>query len=200
VVSRPSGGRARKLAPGVFRCEDDPCPTGDERSVYVSESRPERERAAELYRTYGPAVYRRCLRLLRDKEAAADATQEVFVKLVRDIAKFEDPAVVLPWIYRVATNHCLNQLRDKSRRGESALELDVVDRAAESVSFPDRHLAASILSRFDEGSQAVVIGVLVDGMGHEELAGTLGISRKTVERRLARFLEGARKLVAEDPS
>jgi RNA polymerase sigma-70 factor (ECF subfamily) len=156
---------------------------------------PERQRAAELYRTYGPAVYRRCLRLLRDREAAADATQEVFVKLVRDIAKLDDSALVLPWIYRVATNHCLNALRDRSRRGESSLDLDVTDRAEEGTSFPDRHLAASILSRFDEGTRAVAVGVLVDGMGHEELAGALGISRKTVERRLARFLEKARALV-----
>ena len=42
-------------------------------------------------------------KLLRDKEAAKDATQEVFVKLVRDMAKFDDPKIVLPWIYRVAT-------------------------------------------------------------------------------------------------
>ena len=45
------------------------------------------QRAAELYRQWGPAVYRRCLKLLRDPEAARDATQEVFVKLVRDLEK-----------------------------------------------------------------------------------------------------------------
>lgn len=157
---------------------------------------PGRERAAELYRTYGPAVYRRCLRLLRDREAARDATQEVFVKLVREIAKLDDPRIVLPWIYRVATNHCLNVLRDRGRHGEAALgDLEIADVPAEP-SFPDKHLANAVLSRFDEGTRAVAIGVLVDGMGHEELAGALGISRKTVERRLARFLERARKLVS----
>jgi RNA polymerase sigma-70 factor (ECF subfamily) len=158
----------------------------------------ERERAAEAYRTYGPAVYRRCLRLLRDREAARDATQEVFVKLVRDPSKLADPDVALPWLYRVATNHCLNQLRNAGRRAEEPLpELELAGGAAPS--FPERHLAASILSRFDEGTQAVAVGVLVDGMGHEELAGTLGISRKTVERRLARFLERARELIGVEP-
>jgi RNA polymerase sigma-70 factor (ECF subfamily) len=157
----------------------------------------ERERAAEAYRTFGPAVYRRCLRLLRDREAAHDATQEVFVRLVRDLSKLEDPAIALPWLYRVATNHCLNQLRNAGRRGETAIgELEVAAPAAPS--FPDRHLAAAVLARFDEGTQAVAVGVLVDGMGHEELAGALGISRKTVERRLARFLESARAFLGAE--
>jgi RNA polymerase sigma-70 factor (ECF subfamily) len=154
----------------------------------------ERERAAEAYRMYGPAVYRRCVRLLRDREAARDATQEVFVKLVRDLSRLEDPDVALPWLYRVATNHCLNQLRNAGRRGVERIgELELADGGAPS--FPEKHLAASVLSRFDEGTQAVAVGVLVDGMGHEELAGVLGISRKTVERRLARFLERARALI-----
>jgi RNA polymerase sigma-70 factor, ECF subfamily len=156
----------------------------------------ERERAAELYRLYGPAVYRRCLKLLRDREAAKDATQEVFVKLVRDIAKFDDPATALPWMYRVATNHCLNFLRAGRRHGEQELgEWELAAPPDGAASYPDRHLAGAVLAQFDEGTRAVALGVLVDGMGHEELAGALGISRKTVERRLARFLERARKLV-----
>lgn len=157
----------------------------------------DRARAAELYRQYGPAVYRRCLRLLKDREAAQDATQEVFVKLVRDIARLDDPRIVLPWIYRVATNHCLNQLRNKGRHGEEMLDgFEVAeDAGAGPESFPNRHLAQTILSQFDERTQAVAVGVLVDGMAHEELADALGVSRKTVERRLSKFLEGARKLV-----
>lgn len=158
----------------------------------------DRQRAAELYRLYGPAVYRRCLRLLRDREAAKDATQEVFVKLVRDIAKLDDPSIVLPWIYRVATNHCLNALRDRGRHAEQELgDFEVASEGA-AASYPNKHLARAILARFDEGTQAVALGVLVDGMGHEELAGVLGISRKTVERRLARFLEQARAFAGGD--
>ncbi len=161
---------------------------------------PERERAAELYRRFGPAVYRRCLKLLRDREAARDATQEVFVKLVRDISRLDDPAVALPWMYRVTTNHCLNLLRDVRRHGEEELgEWELADPVDGAASYPDRHLANAVLAHFDEGTRAVALGVLVDGMGHEELAGALGVSRKTVERRLARFLARARKLVGAEP-
>lgn len=153
------------------------------------------DRAAELYRTFGPAVYRRCLKLLRDKDAAKDATQEVFVKLLKDMSRFEQVETALPWLYRVATNHCLNVLRDRGRHGEEELGDFEVSGESAAASYPDRHLARTVLSNFDEGTQAVAVGVLVDGMGHEELAGALGVSRKTVERRLARFLERARELV-----
>lgn len=154
-------------------------------------------RAAELYALYGPAVYRRCLRLLRDEDAARDATQDVFVKLVREMGRLEERESAMGWLYTVATRHCLNVLRDRRRRGERAPADDLELAAPESPSgLPGRVLARAVLSRFDEGTQAVAVGVLVDGMEHEELASALGVSRKTVQRRLARFLERARAAVA----
>jgi RNA polymerase sigma-70 factor (ECF subfamily) len=155
-----------------------------------------RSKAADLYRTYGPVVYRRCLRILKNPEAARDATQEVFVKLIRDMSKLEDRATVLPWLYRVATNHCLNARRNTTRRGEE-LEAPPLELAASTGqdTFPDRQLAQAILSRFDLATQSVAVGVLVDGMEQEEVAEALGVSRRTVARRLTRFLDLARQHV-----
>jgi RNA polymerase sigma-70 factor, ECF subfamily len=152
-----------------------------------------RGRAAELYRQYGPAVYRRCLRILRDPEAAKDATQEVFMKLVRDMSKLEDRETVLPWIYRVATNYCLNQRRNSSRRGDDAAipDLELADTSSVDA-LPSKALAQQLLSQFDQTTQTVAVGVLVDGMEHEEVAELLGISRRTVARKLERFLDTAR--------
>jgi len=146
---------------------------------------------AELYRTWGPAIYRRCLRLLRDTEAARDATQEVFRKALSSPEKLADPDTALPFIYRVATNHCLNERRNAGRRGET--ELGDLDVASERPEFPQRRLVQRVLSRFDTKTQSIAVGVLVDGMEHEEVASALGISRKTVSRKLARFLDHARK-------
>ena len=149
-----------------------------------------RDHIAELYRRWGPAIYRRCLRLLREPEGARDATQDVFRKALMQADKLEDPKVALPWIYRVAMNHCLNVRRDKSRRGETPLDLELPEGHEE---LPERRLVQKVLSRFDEKTQSIAVAVLVDGMEHEEVASALGISRKTVSRKLARFLENARK-------
>ena len=155
-----------------------------------------REKVAELYKLYGPAIYRRCLRLLGDKEAARDATQEVFGKLMRDVAKLEGRDTALPWIYRVAMNHCLNYRRNAGRRGEEPMpELEVVEHewAGGLDAVPERQIAQQVLSRFDEKTQAIAVGVFVDGMEHEEVAQALGISRRTVSRKLDRFVTNARK-------
>jgi len=151
----------------------------------------DRGKIAELYRTWGPAIYRRCLRLLRDTEAARDATQEVFRKALSSPEKLVSADTALPFIYRVATNHCLNERRNAGRRGET--ELMDLDVASEQPDFPQRRLVQRVLARFDSRTQSIAVGVLVDGMEHEEVADALGISRKTVSRKLARFLENARK-------
>jgi RNA polymerase sigma-70 factor (ECF subfamily) len=162
---------------------------------------PQHEAAARLYREFGPAVYRRCLKLLRGREAAQDATQEVFVRLMGNMARLEGRGDVLPWIYRVTTNHCLNVLRDVGRRGEGALPLDLeTDERSASEALPERRLAHQILQRFDASTQAVVVGVIVDGMEHEEVAATLGISKRTVSRKLERFLSSSRRFMGRDPS
>ncbi len=162
-----------------------------------------RERVVRLYREYGPVVYRRCLRLLHDRERARDATQEVFVKLLREERLSGDGDEVLPWIYRVATHHCLNLLRDAGRSARvdgvppEAMEIAVRGEP----SYTERYMVHEVLSRFDDTTQAVAVGVLVDGMEREEVAGALGISRRTVHRKLTRFLAAARRMIAgEEPA
>jgi RNA polymerase sigma-70 factor, ECF subfamily len=158
-----------------------------------------REEVVRLYRELGPAVYRRCLRLLRDREAAQDATQEVFVKLLRDGPLLGGGERALRWIYRVATYHCLNVRRDRRRR-ERRLDAAAAEAMAPAPSAGgERQLAEQVLARFDSTTQAVALGMLVDGMEGEELALALGISRRTVHRKLRRFLEVTRRLTREEP-
>jgi len=101
----------------------------------------------------------------------------------------------------VATNHCLNVRRNSTRRGgDSDLpELELADPGSSDRQL-DQVLARQVLARFDQGTQAVAVGVLVDGMEHQELAAALGISRRTVARRLERFLERARRFLAGSAS
>jgi RNA polymerase sigma-70 factor (ECF subfamily) len=121
----------------------------------------------------------------------------VFIRLVQNFAALEDRETVLPWMYRVATNHCLNVLRDRGARPRDN-QGDTEDQgAAAPSSAAELTLARAILSRFDTGTQAIAVAILVDGMDCEELSRALGISRRTVSRKVERFLEKARALTED---
>ena len=77
----------------------------------------DRDEISQLYRRLGPLIYRRCLRLLRDPDNARDATQEVFVRALKHKETLKADRECLPWLYRVATNYCLNFIRDRFTTG-----------------------------------------------------------------------------------
>jgi RNA polymerase sigma-70 factor, ECF subfamily len=70
-----------------------------------------------LYRRYAPMVLRRCRDILRNEDAAADAMQETFVRVLRsrDSLRADYPSSLL---YRIATNVCLNVVRSARRKPE----------------------------------------------------------------------------------
>jgi RNA polymerase sigma-70 factor (ECF subfamily) len=160
---------------------------------------PEQRAVAELYRSYGPAIFRRCLRLLQSEAAAQDATQEIFLMLSARLNRSVEPRSALAFIYTAATNHCLNVLRKDARRAGESAELDLREGTAQAL-YPERTLVQQILVRFDATTQAVAVGVLVDGMELDEVAGVLGISAKTVARKLSRFVRNARKFLSRTES
>jgi hypothetical protein len=71
-----------------------------------------------------------------------------------------------------------------------------VERTVAAETYPDRALLETALPRFDAATQAVAVGAIVEGMKPGELAAALGVSRRTVGRKLTRFLAIARRHVA----
>ena len=148
-----------------------------------------------LYRTYGPVIFSRCRRLLGDDAAAEDATQETFMRVQRHLDKAPDSREALRWIYRIATNYCLNELRRRKSMPESreVLPERVVGSVEEALA--DRDLVARLIAQAPEKVRVVVWLHHMDGLDQGEVAGTLGVSRRTVGNRLAEFARGAEKLV-----
>lgn len=150
------------------------------------------DRVAQLYRLYGPAIYARCQRILGDGAAAEDATQEAFMRVMRQLEKAPDTQTGLLYIYRVATNYCLNQLRDARLRPELVGELpDVPTGSSLESALQDRDFAVRLMSRIPEKLRPFVWLHYVDELSQDEVARTLGVSRRTVVNRLADFHERA---------
>jgi RNA polymerase sigma-70 factor (ECF subfamily) len=154
------------------------------------------DRLTSLYRRYGPVIYARCVRLLGDRVGAEDATQETFLRVLRHLDKAPDAAEALAWIYRIATNYCLNELRDRRRRPEPQAELAEGWGDDPRLVLADRDLAARIVRRSPEKLRAAAWLHHVDGLDQAEVARILGASRRTVVNRLAEFADHARKYAA----
>ncbi|MBS1771615.1 MAG: sigma-70 family RNA polymerase sigma factor [Bacteroidetes bacterium] len=82
----------------------------DEELVYRYVHRNEQAAFTCLFERYGHLVYGVCLKYLKDAEAAKDAMQQIFIKLLDDLKRFQIETFK-PWLYQVAKNYCFMQLR-----------------------------------------------------------------------------------------
>lgn len=157
----------------------------------------------DLCRRLGPPLYRRCLGILRRASEAEDAVQEVFVRLLIHADRIPPPEEQLRWCYAIATRFCLNRLRDRAARREEPEEAASAGPAAPPTGMEralDRRACARVLAQVNEDDGTVAWLVLVDGHTQEEVGELLGVSRKTVGKRLARFLAAARAVLGVEVS
>ena len=141
-----------------------------------------------IYARYSRSVYRRAVQLLSDTEAARDATQEVFLRVMRAGGTVPAEPTPTAWLYRVTTNLCLNRLRDRARRQALLATKYDVETVAPPVG-EARYTVTQVMARVPEDLQEVAIYFFVDELTYDEIAPMLGVSRRTVSNRLSAFRE-----------
>lgn len=151
----------------------------------------------ELMRAHQDRVFGVCLRMLRDRDAALDATQETFITVFRKADRFAGRSAFSTWLYRVAVNTCYDATRRAKRnRAEPLPEIsDPPDEhmADEIAAIDLRSDIESALRRLpDEFRSAVVLSDL-EGLALQTVADILEVPVGTVKSRVFR----GRKLLAE---
>ena len=104
-----------------------------------------------------------------------------------------DSEEVLLWIYRISTNYCLNEIRNKKRRLQGVEWHEEFAHAAPETELFSRDFVRRILQRTPPHLRAATWLHCVDGLTHEEVGETLGVSRRTVINYIADFASSARK-------
>ena len=161
----------------------------------------------ELIRGTYTEVYALCRRLLGDSADAADATQEVYLRVVKSVLGFRGEAAFGTWLHRVTVNVCMTMLRrrgDVRARGQSAGIVDASFDELESndVSTEDRvsdadlaRRTAKALAELSEDAREVVVLRDVQGLSTKETAELLGVTEGAVKVRLHRAHARLRELV-----
>ncbi len=144
-----------------------------------------------LSQRYGPMVLRRCRQLLLNPDDALDACQDVFVRLLerRERLTVEFPSSLL---YRMATNVCLNRIRD---RGRSPHTGDAREETLHAIACAGGTGAASqarllldwLFGRNPESSRTIAVLHYVDGLTLEQVAQETGLSVSGVRKRLRKL-------------
>jgi RNA polymerase sigma-70 factor (ECF subfamily) len=150
------------------------------------------------YRVYGPMVLRRCRALLKDEDAAVDAMQDTFVRVLRygDRLHGKAPSSLL---YTIATNVCLNAIRSRGRDRSQPVG-ETVEYLATTGDHSDQILVGHFLDRLlteqPESTRQIATRYYVNGLTLEETAAQSGLSVSGVRKRLGRLRQTGRERFA----
>lgn len=154
--------------------------------------------------------------MLRDRDDAADAVQDAFIKAHRKLPDFEGNAAFSTWLYRICVNLCIDKKRSQARRRSvdiddvrhTDLTEDNVYAGAEITpklhggnplkNVADSELGTEIqraMADLSDDHQAVILLREIEGMSYEDIAQTLDIPRGTVMSRLFHARKNMQKLL-----
>jgi RNA polymerase sigma-70 factor (ECF subfamily) len=145
--------------------------------------------------------------MLGNAEDAADMTQETFLKAWRNLDRFQGDAAFSTWLYRLASNCCLDFLRSQKRRPTVSMTTEDDDGEEQTIEVADdsatpeeelllkeeRSEIARAMASLDEEQRQILSLRVVNDLSYTEIAEILDIKEGTVKSRLARARENLRK-------
>ena len=179
LKGRRSEGVVELVSPGLV----ERCKSGDEAAW------------KELVESTHREVYSLCLRILRDPDDAAEATQDAYLKAWRGLRSFRGDALFTTWLYRVATNAAISKGRKRKRRwehetGSSEEDLMHVPTAASTEDVAGARLelrsVEKALMLLPEHYRSAVVLRDVYALSIQEIATRLGISETAAKVRVHR--------------
>jgi len=152
-----------------------------------------------LFERHHRAVYRYCMQMTRSKAMSEDLVQEVFIRLLRHASSFRAEGTCKAWIFNIARNVTLDQLRkagtdvhDLGEQGEENAREQLVDhRSSEQVAagYQNLQLVERALAEIPAAAREVIwLGRFVFD-DYEELARALGCTAGTARVRMHRAME-----------
>ena len=169
---------------------------------------------SQIYQTYEKPMFNYIFRMVQDRTDAEDLTQEVFIKVYNQLSTLRGESSISTWMYRLATNLCLDHFRKKSYQQDKktdplsisvlsdshtsgalqSYEDQEVPPADEVVIKAEMHACIhNYIDQLPEDYRAVIILSELQDLGHQEIAEILDCSLETVKIRLHR----ARKRLKE---
>ena len=150
-----------------------------------------------LYNRYGEMLFRVCFSMLKSKEDAEDAVQDVFLKYFTNPKPFNDAEHEKAWFIRVTSNHCKDVMRKRTVR--SFVGLDEINELEDYGIERDGGEVLNSIFALPEKYKTVFVLHYLEEISVAEIAAALGISQSAVKMRLSRgrdILKGKLDLIS----
>lgn len=168
---------------------------------------------AELVRLYQRPIYNLAFRMTGNPEDAEELTQNAFLNAWRGLERFQEEASFFTWLYRLATNACIDFLRHEKRRYAvlQTVSLDDEERQVAAL-LPDyrnapeeralqRDLQETLtraMHSLSHEHREILMQREIDGLSYQEIAELLNLELGTVKSRIARARLALRRILEEE--
>lgn len=147
-----------------------------------------------IYKTSADFVYSIALSITKNIDTAEDITQEVFIKIYKNLKKFQFRSTFKTWIYRIAINTAINDYKKRSKEMGKRDDFEVVlkthyvnDITEEIIGRKDKERQLlSFLDRLNTEQRTCIILREIERLSYKEISEVLKININTVRSRLKR--------------
>jgi RNA polymerase sigma-70 factor (ECF subfamily) len=166
----------------------------------------DRGRAFDLVvRRYRRRLFYHALYIVKDQDQALDISQEVFIRAHRCENLFDPDFRMQAWLFRVTTNLCLNQVRDRKRRGSLLETFHKSHRRTAAPSSSDhifederRQLLLQAVDKLSEDHRNILMLKYWQDLSYNEIAEVLGVRMGTVMSRLSRAKRRLHEVISRE--
>ncbi|NQX80826.1 MAG: RNA polymerase sigma factor [Flavobacteriaceae bacterium] len=141
-----------------------------------------------IYKTYWQKVFRLCMGYANDTDTAKDLAQETFIKVWKQLPKFRNESSIGTWIFRIASNTCLRQIKKDNKMPKSELPLEIKDEILETDIEKDIQFLHQYISELQE-VERIIISLELEDMNQKEIAEIVGLSEGNVRVKIHRIKE-----------
>lgn len=169
------------------------------------------EAFAQLMRDNEKRIYNLTLRMTGNPDDAMDLAQEAFLNAWRGLKFFKGDSAFSTWVYRLASNACIDHLRRKTRRQDISATMPTNEEDDSSPDIPDerfqpeqelerqelRQAVTDGLQQLSDEHRQVLVMREINGLTYQEIADVLDLEPGTVKSRIARARNSLRKILLE---